>query len=51
VNDRPNLLHTPEINRKVNIGMIRDMVVLILKSKLLSSIQYKQRFSLIGALV
>lgn len=50
VNDRPNLLHTNEINQKINIEMIRDMVVLITKNKLHDSDDYQQRFFPIGSL-
>lgn len=50
INDRPNLLHTPEINQKVNIEMIRDMVVLITQNKWHNSKDYPQRFFPIGSL-
>lgn len=51
VNDRPNLLHTNEINQKINIEMIRDMVVLIAKNKLGDRFRdYPQRFFSIGSL-
>lgn len=50
INDRPNLLHTQEINQKVNIEMIRDMVVLITQNKWHNSQEYPQRFFSIGSL-
>lgn len=50
VNDRPNLLHTNEINQKINIEMIRDMVVLITKNKVHDRDDYPQRFFSIGSL-
>lgn len=50
VNDRPNLFHTKEINQKINIEMIRDLVVLVTNNILHNSIEYPQRFMEIGSL-
>ena len=50
INDRPNLLHTTEINQKINIEMIRDMVVLITQNKYHHANYYPQRFFSIGSL-
>tara|TARA_R110001599_G_scaffold272808_1_gene474040 strand:+ start:706 stop:1632 length:927 start_codon:yes stop_codon:yes gene_type:complete len=49
INDRPNLIHTTEINQKVNIPMLQAAFVIMMPS-LLSSIQHPHlRFSkLIG---